>query len=229
MVYKLENDKLEFYENIDLKKRKDIYIGVSGGTDSALVLYLTAKEISENLDSSYQIFPICGLDINRSSNLEEIKKIISIISKEFPNVKINTLNSCFYDKYDKNYKNKLRVTLENIKDLKNSVFLTGVTKNLPENLIVPEGTKSKARNNGNEILFNHPTLPDLLCYRPLGNIIKFDIADMYEKFPLLKTIFPYTLSCVNPVPLHSKNPCKKCYWCQEKFLAFGTFDIGKNP
>ena len=50
---------------------------------------------------------------------------------------------------------------------------------------------------------------------------------MWKKYNLMD-IFKETISCVTYYPKGSKKelPCKECYWCYEKFWAFGMYDRG---
>lgn len=53
---------------------------------------------------------------------------------------------------------------------------------------------------------------------PWYNVNKFGIKELYEKFDLMKTLAPMTISCTNIKPPH---PCGKCHWCKEKKAVFG--------
>ena len=52
-------------------------------------------------------------------------------------------------------------------------------------------------------------------------------AQVYKDLFLLETLFPLTRSCLNKdtekTDYHEK-PCGECYWCEEKFWAFGQYD-----
>ena len=64
-------------------------------------------------------------------------------------------------------------------------------------------------------------------YKPFEHVDKRFTAQVYEDLFLLETLFPLTRSClsedVEKTNYHEK-PCKECYWCEEKFWAFGQYD-----
>jgi hypothetical protein len=55
------------------------------------------------------------------------------------------------------------------------------------------------------------------------------VAEYYNKIPFLKNLFPLTKSCISSDIIETKSwtqPCKKCWWCKEKFWAFHKYDGG---
>ena len=65
--------------------------------------------------------------------------------------------------------------------------------------------------------------------RPLIKINKSVIASFYDDISFLKEkIFPLTHSCVGTAEKtdNSTKPCKNCWWCKEKYWAFGQYDGG---
>jgi hypothetical protein len=67
---------------------------------------------------------------------------------------------------------------------------------------------------------------------PWKYVNKKFIAHQYKKYNLMENLYPLTESCVtetvdNLLLMGSKLfPCKTCYWCREKYWAFGSFDGG---
>jgi|APGre2960657404_1045060.scaffolds.fasta_scaffold39316_2 hypothetical protein len=53
---------------------------------------------------------------------------------------------------------------------------------------------------------------------PWYNVNKFGIRELYEKFELMETLAPMTISCTHIGPPY---PCGKCHWCKEKQSIFG--------
>lgn len=53
---------------------------------------------------------------------------------------------------------------------------------------------------------------------PWYNVNKFGIKELYEKFDLMETLAPMTISCTSIKPPY---PCGKCHWCKEKNAVFG--------
>lgn len=60
---------------------------------------------------------------------------------------------------------------------------------------------------------------DSRAYIPLFNNNKKDIAKLYRHFDLEKTLLPVTRSCENDE--HVNGHCGTCWWCQERLWAFG--------
>lgn len=59
-------------------------------------------------------------------------------------------------------------------------------------------------------------------YRPFINYNKKDISHLYDLLKIKDNIFPLTRSC--SMPNHPDGHCKKCWWCEERFWAFGYFE-----
>ena len=66
-----------------------------------------------------------------------------------------------------------------------------------------------------------------LHYTPFINVDKKFIADLYNQFDLMSSLFPLTKSCIGfakETEFFTK-PCKTCFWCHEKKWAFNTYDM----
>lgn len=61
---------------------------------------------------------------------------------------------------------------------------------------------------------------DTRAYVPLYNHNKKDIAKLYRHFGLEQTLLPVTRSCENDS--HSVGHCGACWWCHERVWAFGN-------
>ena len=58
-------------------------------------------------------------------------------------------------------------------------------------------------------------------FRPFTNIDKRGIAELYEHFGLMDTLFPLTKSCEGFTPSWDSPHCGKCWWCLERQWGFG--------
>jgi 7-cyano-7-deazaguanine synthase in queuosine biosynthesis len=56
---------------------------------------------------------------------------------------------------------------------------------------------------------------------PWSIVDKKFIAAQYKKFGI-EELSTLTNSCI----ISSKSPCKKCWWCKERYWAFGSYDGG---
>ena len=63
-------------------------------------------------------------------------------------------------------------------------------------------------------------------WNPFLNKTKKDFADLYEEHNLMDSLFPYTASCVAKAEETNNftKPCQQCFWCLEKYWAYGMFD-----
>lgn len=61
---------------------------------------------------------------------------------------------------------------------------------------------------------------DTRAYIPLFNHNKKDIARMYKALDLEKVLLPVTRSCENDK--HVGSHCGNCWWCHERIWAFGS-------
>lgn len=61
---------------------------------------------------------------------------------------------------------------------------------------------------------------DTRVYIPLFNHNKKDIAKLYKLTDVEQSLLPITRSCENDD--HSESHCGKCWWCDERIWAFGN-------
>lgn len=225
----------------NLKKYKSLYLLVSGGTDSALGLFLITKYINDNkLDTKITVSTAVEPQPHYCRNDKNAKKIVSIIKDMFPDININHKIN-FLEGYQrrkpgdpKTYP-KVKAMGELIQNEKKDglydlfiSFLTSLPKDehLKENKrlyekhidIGPEDRKWTGLRN-DKISGN--------WYNPFLNLHKKDLADLYEKYDLMDNLFTYTASCtgVAKVTDNFTKPCQDCFWCVEKFWAFYMYDL----
>lgn len=214
-------------------KWKKIGILVSGGLDSALLLYLTAKTIIDN-NLEVKIQPI-SLEIpTKAKNLESSRAIISEIRKILDADKIildskevimpheyGTLEGYIAGK-------KFQFFNDTMTDMYNSEELSfdynGNTKNPPEhvrnhfhNNNVKHGREYNRDNP--QTIYNGPWSAS-----PHYMIDKSGIINLYIKHGILESVATKTLSCDQNIDtaIHEKLdiPCGKCWWCDERKWGF---------
>ena len=70
-----------------------------------------------------------------------------------------------------------------------------------------------------------PWVMEKLLYRPLINLNKQGIAEIYEHYGLMDTLFNVTRSCECADPEKTNNfttHCQsECWWCAERKWGFG--------
>ena len=81
---------------------------------------------------------------------------------------------------------------------------------------------------GIKVLFSGPETMSISAANnsPFKNVDKRFTAQVYEDEFLLETLFPLTRSCLGSAEVtdYHEKPCKMCYWCEEKYWAFGQYD-----
>lgn len=211
-----------------LDGKSSIWVSVSGGTDSTLLLYLIVKYLYET-NSAAKVTPWCYVDASRPGNDKDVAAIIKVITQRF-NYKIEdlivdhfykpvggdkaSLTKPFWDiqassgRYDL-YANALSAAPPLDVMQQNPNFYEAFKKVGPEN-----------RLNEGRIL-NYSNNHKLWIWQPFININKKYLAEIYEEQGLLDDLFPLTKSCVS----RSKTPCFNCFWCYEKVWAFGMYDF----
>ena len=208
----------EFWKDKRLKNIKRPTLALSGGADSALLLYLLGLQDVE------KIYPYFLHRTNKPNFLEPPLQIINFM-KELVGSKINDLEiiditgreqDVFYTNFEAcNFMQK---------KYNCDLFLTGSTANPPADVINMLGLthiyRVAERDNEREVIgVNH----DRLYYRPFSNTNKKDLANLYKELNLDNTLFPLTLSCTQTTTTkHCKS--KDCWWCQERYWAFNRYE-----
>ena len=190
-----------------------IAVSVSGGADSALLLYHVMKH---KKDCDITIISISSQALDRE-NSYAAKNIVE---------QCITLTRNFNVSHKISYFTWYEIEYNEYINSKGGMIYTGITQNPPKYVTDtffqqvtqfdrdPEKTKETVYGN---------------YYTPFYNIDKKKIAEMYKEDNLIETIFPLTRSCeYDPrnnffygVPNPKSAHCGVCWWCQERKWAFG--------
>jgi hypothetical protein len=219
-----------WFDNFFKENYKSVVVATSSGTDSSLMLFFLMK-FAEEIKSEIEIYPFIGVDDDSiySRALPNVQKIISIIKNMFPNPNLKELEIFNYRKnnitenknlYIHPYRDEYR------KKVGAELILSGSTLNMPVEEILMNSDQRILERDNYEL---HSKLIDPRTL-PWGNVNKKFISYQYKKYNLMDNIFPLTESCTSKIPNPKTNylslPCKECYWCQEKYWAFGSYDGG---
>ena len=233
MKYKTQHGDLDFWDPYpSLNKFKKIGINLSGGADSALVMFMTCREIVErNLDTT--IVPITGVDERRPTNIWNAREIVDLFKELFPQVKFYEHQVNHYqkshekDKVNHHRAHEDRLRKEGIID----VLFHGRSANPPEdvakeNNLLFKREERRDRHGHDRVPYHENHGKPFYC--PLEYLDKRFVAEMYEQFDLMNNLFPITASCVEYADKtdYFSKPCKECWWCREKKWAFGMYDGG---
>lgn len=212
------------------KETKPI-IGVqtSGGTDSSMAMYLICDYIkTNNLD--WEVQPIHGWDTKRVNcyTPEVMQSIVDYIQSRFPDVVINPTAVYVYHKLDHEKKSKYtQPWLQYLyREGKIHCSFSGGTlepTDVPELAYEKEGEPEmrtldwykKKRDLTNAVGSTNRSFDLWYCYD------KSFIAQLMKDYDCLD-MFPLTVSCVRD----KGHACEECWWCKEKYWAFGAYDGG---
>ena len=222
---------------------KEILFSISGGTDSASLLYLTCKHFPK-----MKIRPYNMLDINHPFDTECARDVLSWMRANFPNQQIEKLETYPFDDLDPDFEEEAKKIMKEKPG--HYTALRGVVKILKCKIIHGElGVKypglrkvtGMSRNPSFEDMKNYSSnhLFDLREHRrdpekettigtlnqPYINVDKKFVAGIFKENNLMDSLFKFTGSCVGggDITNNFTEPCRECWWCHEKRWAFGTF------
>jgi 7-cyano-7-deazaguanine synthase in queuosine biosynthesis len=230
------NGHLEFYDMTKILKRETIYdgveiltfsgsigINVSGGADSALLLYFTLLNQKE------------VVHVTTLGNNQRYRRNVKIASR--------VLEKCIQMSENSNVVHHIHNA-----DIQTGLVLDNMIKMYYDNGTINAVTGAITANPPKEIsdtfiyetTESHERCPEtirevytrgynneIIGYSPFTNINKKVIAEIYKKYNLME-LFELTRSCefdptknngvmVDPGMGH----CGKCWWCEERKWAFG--------
>lgn len=216
---------------IDFSKiegKKHIWVSLSGGVDSALLMYLIVQHLYTN-NSTAKVTPWCLVDLERPGNDLDAQKIIDCIYNMYPYQHIQPMQGGSFRKPPGGDKVKLSMPFwENMAATGEYDMFTSALSASPtiDQMKSIEGfyesfllLTSEDRNPANEKQEFYDS--KIAAWFPFINIDKKAIANKYEEQDLMFSLFPLTKSCVD----REFTPCKKCFWCHEKKWAFGLYDV----
>jgi hypothetical protein len=206
-------------------------VQLSGGLDSALLLFLTAKAIEQS-NLNIRIQPI---SVFIPTKVKNIAATDAIIDKVRELTGVNFINdglifdmpieetSTIDGKKDQFFVNMIRDLFHNGKI---NFEFNGNTKNPPTEARVGwknDEFRQKNRDNASSIYTtSHSASPHY-------NMDKGDIINLYIKYDLLDAIAPLTCSCDENISVVHRNkttvPCGTCWWCEERKYGFDSNNI----
>lgn len=216
MILKHNKDTVDYFDRFP-SDITNIGLSLSGGTDSALILFLLAKMIKERNQNSF-IYPIHGYDVARK-NVHSYKAAESIIS----HVKyLLNDNNIIKPPHIFAYNKKLPITKDAFHDAnyeymqrryKIPFIIRGITQGMPND------PRPLVKGDGDAQKISKYAIDTWIL--PFGTVDKRFIAHQYKVFNL-ESLYKITHSCIADSP----TPCKQCWWCKEKYYAFKSYDGG---
>jgi len=216
------------FESKDWGFHKNIGIGMSGGLDSSLLLWLLAHHINENdLDVTIYVWSCCHEE--KSWQHLYAAKAREFVMNAFPNVKFGehmvrmTTAKDYID-------NGTRLSWDMVAKYNITALFNGVTVNPPEEIGAPLWRKRWKRRAERRDWDNRQWWIDerseCRCdyhteYLPFIHSDKRIVLAFYKKYGLLASLGALTRSCegwIEETENFTKE-CKGCWWCIEKEWA----------
>jgi hypothetical protein len=214
-------EKDEFYEE---KTLNTIGIWMSGGADSSMLTYLLAKKIKDE-KLNIKIQPL-SVRRGRPNNPIYAGNVVDFIENDL-DIKMNE-HIIYYpdilDEHQREIKEFWDRDDENFREGVFQILYSGITCNPP----VDDKTIPLNKERSRDADADRPlkSVNGIRYYlNPFFDIHKKQLAELYKENDLLDTLFPITYSCEGEAEVtktHTQH-CEKCWWCQERFWAFGRY------
>tara|TARA_B100000085_G_scaffold279138_1_gene301991 strand:- start:700 stop:1296 length:597 start_codon:yes stop_codon:yes gene_type:complete len=188
-----------------LNNYKSLGLALSGGIDSALLLYYL-------LNQGYKVKCYTLVDKDNDNNIRPAIDVMNLIEEKTG----KTIENFEFIKYKKDHKYDKREKITEIyTDLFNSekidCLLTGATQYLKN--IEDKWNQADKLKSSDTVWTNN------IVYRPFLNYDKSWIKKGCDANGLTDDLVKITVSCVSTYSY----PCKDCLWCAEKYTVFECY------
>ena len=224
MIIELSNKSVEWNFPEDYKY---IVMKISGGLDSAICFYMLCKYIREER-KDLSVIPMTHNDWKKPYQVKWSKKIIEWMKKEFPDVTIHEHETSQLEHgmdYIKGQARDKRAILKRLHSEGRPASVTIHGQNMMPDAKVQEDWHWGGPNSDDERdKIQDPWKPEWHMFRPIINLNKKEVAELYQKFNLQDTLFNQTRSCENSsaeITQNFETHCGECWWCKEREWGFG--------
>lgn len=205
----------DIYNQYYPRKQKNLGFSISGGADSSLLFYYTAKYIFEN-NINQTIYPFTIVELEAPFQETYSKNVIEYTLAKYP-INLGTHYIHYFlgtgaEKLAFMKKQKRRHYKEGIEG-----FITAITAK-PKDHAFHKLVKTydlldddRRKKHSPVINGNH--------FSPMKNHDKRDVATAYRILDI-EDLFDKTRSCTTPATTFDSH-CDDCWWCAERKWAFG--------
>jgi 7-cyano-7-deazaguanine synthase in queuosine biosynthesis len=184
----------------------NVGISVSGGADSAILLYMLMKYAP----GTVHVYTCSSKEKNRVSPhiaLDVIGKCIDLTGKQAVEHHTYFVEKQTYQSW-----------LNGIIDKPVDIMYTGVTALPPDDVLATFSTQNGlySKRDPNQV---RPLYHPGNIYTPFFNLNKQQVCQVYKELGVLDDLYPLTRSCED-LTLTSGH-CGQCWWCEERKWGFG--------
>lgn len=210
---------------------KTIGFHLSGGADSAILLYILCKYIKDN-NLDIKILPITSCVLAKPIMIEGTFRVTNKIKELFNNDIPFLLDNFLYYRGRKIFKFDSEVNLRLLKEGVVDIIVAAGTSFASEEEL-KKHDMWEDRPKWRSVDLNPSNYENIIpgntkyqIYKPFVQVDKRFTKEMYEQYGVLDTLFPVTKSCIAGFSRSQgwSKPCMKCWWCKERFWAFGKYD-----
>lgn len=191
-------------------------VSLSGGADSAILSYILMSHYTHPI----HFFTVAS----KEKNLITVKHSTNVIKKC---IELTGNSNVFHHiTYVEKQKRDafFHFLIESKENLNLDIMHTSTT-NVPETSILNSFSMQLSADllTRRSPYIKKPLLShNNKIYHPFANLNKKDIKSLYENLNVLEELFPLTRSCESTSEFNKH--CQSCWWCQERFWAFGRFE-----
>lgn len=201
---------------------KNIGLRVSGGADSAIILYMTVMYCEQHIPDANLHILTCANPVKGWYNSKWSARVIDKVLQLTRTNLIKSHYTYFAETQTSNemFKHETNMYKAGTADF----FIHGTTLNPPSEIEYLQQDRYEPRDD---------YIPDLYfrngnmtTFMPLRNVDKRMTAYLFYAHEVTRTLLPSTRSCEQhatsnrDIGTWMESSCKKCWWCKEKKWAF---------
>lgn len=206
---------------------KNICVNMSGGADSALLLYMLLEYCDKNIPDAKIYVLTCSNERTGWYNAKWASTALNRILEITKSKLVVGHLTYFAETQDRSQINQYEDILH--VQFGCTLFVHGTTQNPPQDIEHLLEGRFKPRDPGNTMVISRTNYLNNLQYTerymPLIKVDKRMVAYLYNLFGLTDTLLDYTRSCEQKEWMNNDDPwmtnhCGECWWCKERKWAF---------